>query len=352
MRFWPRKHVATFGLDIGSSAIKVVELAKVRRGHALRAHASVPVEPDAIGDGSIRNPAAVTDAIAECVAKAGITATRAALSVSGRDSIVKRVALPKVPSAELADAILIEAAHHIPFAIDEVFMDYQLVAETATGISVLLVATKKVKVLEYVAAVEAAGLDVAVVDLDAFAVQNQFELSHSMESAESVALIDIGAAVMKTNVVRGGAPLFARDVPFGGNNYTEAVARQLGIALEVAESIKCGWDGNRSDIDLAPLLATVSHELSLEVQRTFDYVASTSDSERIGKVVLSGGGARLRGIADFLASSWRVPVELAQPFQPIARQWSTPPDSELLDGGLIFAVAVGLALRNPGDVSR
>jgi type IV pilus assembly protein PilM len=352
MRFWPRKSVATFGLDIGSSAIKVVELAKARRGHALRAHASVPIDPDVIDDGSIRKPAAVTAAIAECIDKAGITATRAAFSVSGRDSIVKRIALPKVPRAELADAIPIEAAHHIPFAIEDVFMDYQVVAETATGISVLLVATKKVKVLEYVAAVEAAGLDVAVVDLDAFAVQNQFELSQSVGPAESVALIDIGAAVMKTNVVRGGVPIFARDVPFGGNNYTEAIARQLGIALDAAESIKCRWDGDLSDADLAPLLAAVSHELSLEVQRTFDYVASTSDPERIGKVVLSGGGARLRGVAEFLASSWRVPVELARPFQSIACDWPACPDAEPRDGGLIFAVAVGLALRSPGDQSR
>src|SRR5206468_12937602 len=178
-------------------------------------HARVTLPWDAITDGSIRQPAVVSDGIKECLDKAGIVATTAVVSVSGRDSIVKRIPLPKVTAKELEDAILLEAEHHIPFAIDEVFLDYQVVGETANSMSVVLVATKKVKVLEYVAAVEEAGLDAAVVDLDAFAIQNQFELNQPGDGNEAVALIDIGAAVMKTNVVHGGASIFARDVPFG-----------------------------------------------------------------------------------------------------------------------------------------
>ena len=247
------KKPATFGLDIGASSIKVVELVQGRGGYALRSHALVTLPRDAI-----------SDAIRECVRKARITTSGAVVSVSGRDSIVKRLPLPKVSVKELADAILLEAEHHIPFAIDEVFLDYQVVGETATSMSVVLVATKKVKVLEYVAAVEEAGLDAAVVDLDAFAIQNQFELNQPGDGNEAVALIDIGAAVMKTNVVHGGASIFARDVPFGGNNYTDAIAARLGIPLEKAEAAKQGQEVGVSWDDLVPALEAVSRDLSLE----------------------------------------------------------------------------------------
>ena len=309
----------------------------------------MPLSRDAITEGTIRRPAAVTEAIRECIGKANVSASSAVVSISGRDSIVKRVPLPRVSQKELAEAILLEAEHHIPFAIDEVFLDYQVVGETANSMSVVLVATKKLKVLEYVAAVEEAGFEAVVVDLDAFAIQNQFELNHPGDDGEAVALIDIGASVMKTNVVHGGASIFARDVPFGGNNYTDAIAQRLGISAEQAEAAKQGEEVGVNWDDLVPALETVSRELSLEVQRTFDYFASMAESERIGKIVLSGGGAKLAGIEDFLASSWGVPVELAQPFAAIDCDGALTTDAELRDMGPAFAVAVGLGLRAPGD---
>jgi len=345
------KKATTFGLDIGSSAIKAVELTHGKGGYALKSHAMVPLPRDIISEGTIRRPAVVTDAIKECVQRAGINASAAVVSVSGRDSIVKRVPLPKVSSKELADAILLEAEHHIPFAIDEVFLDYQVVGETANSMQVVLVATKKLKVLEYVAAVEDAGLEAAVVDLDTFAMQNQFELNQPEDGGEAVALIDIGASVMKTNVVHGGASIFARDVPFGGNNYTDAIAQRLGIPTEKAEAAKQGHDVGVNWDDLVPALEAVSRELSLEVQRTFDYFASTAESERIGKIVLSGGCAKLAGIEDFLASSWGVPVEIAHPFAALDGGVGALAEADVQELGPLFAVAVGLGLRAPGDKS-
>ena len=344
------KKVSPFGLDIGSSSIKAVELVRGKGGYVLRAHAMVPLARDVIAEGSIRKPGDVSDAIRECVRKAGITSTAAVVSVSGRDSIVKRVPLPKATPKELAEAILLEAEHHIPFAIDEVFLDYQVVGETATSMSVVLVATKKLKVLEYVAAVEGAGLEAIVVDLDGFAVQNQFELNHpDGNGGDAVALIDIGAAVMKTNVIHGGASIFARDVPFGGNNYTDAIAQRLGVPVEQADAAKRGQEVGVNWDDLVPALEAVSRDLSLEVQRTFDYFASTAETERIGRIVLLGGGAKLAGIEDFLAASWGVPVEVARPFETIECDAGHFSQADLQDQGPLFAVAVGLGLRAPGD---
>jgi type IV pilus assembly protein PilM len=343
------KKVATFGLDIGSSSIKVVELAPGKGGYGLKSFAVVDLPRDVISEGSIKRPGVVTDAIRECVQKAGIQAPLAAISVSGRDSIVKRVPLPKVSAKELADAIYPEAEHHIPFAIDDAFLDYQVVGESANSMSVLLVATKKGKVLEYVSVVEDAGLEASIVDLDAFAVQNQYELNTPPDGDEAVALIDIGASVMKTNVIHGGASVFARDVPFGGNNYTDAIAQRLAIPDDRAEAAERGHEVGVNWDDVVPALEAVSRELSLEIQRTFDYFASTADSERIGKIVLSGGCARLSGIEDFLASSWGVPVEIARPLAAIERDPEKFPDDEMRDAECLLAVAVGLGLRRPGD---
>jgi len=162
-----------------------------------------------------------------------------------------------------------------------------------------------------------------------------------------VALIDIGASIMKTNVLRAGTPIFARDIPFGGNNYTHAIAQHLKIPFDQAESAKLGRDVGVNWESLVPALESVSRELSLEVQRTFDYFASTADSERIGKIVLAGGCAQLPGLTDYLSSTWGIPVELAQPF---ARIDVGSGHSEIVGAaGPSLAVAVGLALRQPGD---
>lgn len=344
------KKVSTFGLDIGSTAVKAVQLAEGRGGtYALKTHAAVPVPRNAIAEGMIKDTAAVADAIRQCVADAGLRTRAAVISISGREAITKRVPLPRVSARELADAIMLEAEHHIPFAVDEVFLDYQVVGESASGMEVLLVAVKRLKVLEYVAAVEAAGLEAAVVDLDAFAIQNQFELGAPDTGGEAVALVDIGASVMKTNVVRDGVPIFVRDVPFGGNNYTEAIAQRLGISFEQAEAAKQGEETGPSWDDVIPALESVSRELSLEIQRTFDYFASSTESERIGKIVLSGGCARLAGLDEFLSSSWGIPVEQARPFQALQVDDAQVPAEEIARLGPLLAVAVGLGLRTPGD---
>ena len=343
------KKQATFGLDIGSSSVKVVELVEGRGGFILEAFARVPLPRDVISDGAIREPGIVAEAVKEALDKAGIKGKSAVISVSGREAITKRVPLPKVGAKELADAIVLEAEHHIPFAVDDVFLDYQVVGESGNTMDVMVVAVKKVKVLEYVAAVEDAGIEPLVVDLDAFAIQNQFEFNNPGDGGEAVALIDIGASIMKTNVIRGGLSIFARDVPFGGHHYTEAIAQRLNIPFEKAEAAKHGESVGVNWDDMVPALEAVSRELSLEVQRTFDYFASTTESERIGKIVLSGGCAQLAGLDEFLSSSWGIPVELSRPFQALQVDSGRFPAAELERMGPTLAVAVGLGLRRPGD---
>jgi type IV pilus assembly protein PilM len=342
-----RKAPPAFGLDVGSSAIKVVQLAPQNGGYALRALGMAALPPDAIADGAIKDPPTVVDAIKEAVIKAGIKTREAAVAVCGRELIIKKVQIPEVPAKELHDAIQLEAEHHIPFAIDEVFLDYHALAAHHGTMDLILVAVKKSKVMEYLMVVEEAGLQPVIVDVDGFALSNQHELNHPDDSREAVALIDIGASIMKTNVMKGGATLFARDIPFGGSLYTQAISQRLGIPFEQAEAAKLAKEASVKWESLVPALEEVSRELSLEVQRTFDYFASTAESEPIGKIVLAGGCAQLPGLSEYLSSTWGIPVDLASPFDRI--HVDPAHELEIAEAGPSLAVAVGLSLRRPGD---
>jgi type IV pilus assembly protein PilM len=339
-----RKQAECFGLDIGSSAVKVVQLRETRDGYGVEGLAVVPLPPDTIADGAVKDPPAVIAAIKQAVADAGITSREAVIGICGRELIIKKIEIPEVPDNELAGAIQLEAEHHIPFAADEVFLDHHVVGRRGNVMDLILVAVKQAKVVEYAGIVEDAGLVPVIVDVDGFAVENQYEMNVAESGDEAVALIDIGAAVMKTNVTRGGSSIFARDIPFGGNRYTEAIASALSLSFPEAEAAKLrnGADG----ATVASAVESVSRELALEVQRTFDYFASTAESERIGKIVLSGGCAQLPGLTEYLTSTWGVPVETARPFGRIdAGAYA----ETVAEAGPSLAVAVGLALRRPGD---
>jgi len=342
-----RKASEIFGLDIGSSAVKALQLQAAGSSYRLSALGIAPLPPDAIADGTIKDPPTVVEAIRTAVSKAGIKETDTAIAICGRELIIKKVQIPQVPAKEVHDVVQLEAEHHIPFAIDEVFLDYHTVGQHNAQLDLILVAVKKSKVLEYAAVVEEAGLVPIIVDVDSFALGNQFERNFPEEQGEAVALIDIGASIMKTNVVRAGSTIFARDIPFGGNNYTQAIAQQLKIPFEQAEAAKLGRDVGVRWEAVVPALEAVSRELSLEVQRTFDYFASTAESERIGKIVLAGGCAQLPGLNDYLSSNWGIPVELARPFERI--EVDPAYAEEVTAAGPALAVAVGLALRRPGD---
>lgn len=337
----------TFGLDVGSSAIKVVQLAQTGNEFRLEALGIAPLPPDVIVEGAIREPAAVSEAISEAVSKAGVKTKDAAIALSGRELIIKKLQIPKLPVKELPDAVQLEAEHHIPFSIDEVYLDYHVVGKPQELMDLILVAVKKSKVTEYVSVVEAAGFNAVVVDVDGFALGNQFELNHPHEQGEAVALVDIGASAMKTNVVRGGASIFARDIPFGGKNYTQAIAQHLRIPLDQAEAAKTGRDVGIAWDSIVPALESVSRELSLEIQRTLDYFVSTVESERISKIILAGGCAQLPGLTDFLSSIWGIPVEVARPFDRV--QVDAAHADLVAEAGPGLAVAVGLGLRRAGD---
>jgi type IV pilus assembly protein PilM len=349
------KSKAVVGLDIGSSAVKAVELKVAGKGFKVVAFAIQPVPPDSIVDGAIIDGAAVADAIRRVFENKAFKTKEVAASLSGNAVIVKKINLPIMTESELAESIYWEAEQYIPFDIQDVNLDYQILnsgvgAESAGTMDVLLVAAKKEKIADYTGVISQAGRIPVVVDVDAFALQNAYEVNYGLEPDAVVVLLNAGASAININILTGDQSLFTRDISIGGNAYTEAVQKELNLPFDSAEQAKRGEpvDGVNAE-DVTPVLHAMTENVLLEIQKTFDFFKATASSDRIDKIVLSGGASRVDGFAAALQERFSTAVESFDPFKKIAfdAQKLGVVDSETLIPTV--AVAVGLALRKVGD---
>ena len=251
------------GLDIGSSAVKAIELVSKGRdkGFELRSLGIAPIPNEAIVQGAFLNSSAIVDAIGEAIEAGRIKTKQVAVAVSGHSVIVKKVSLPAMTRDELEDQIQWEAEQYIPFDVNEVHLDFQIL-DTSEGegqMDVLLVAAKRDLVDDYVQVIQEAGLLPAAVDVAAFAVENAFEMNYEAAPDEVVALVNIGAQVVNINVIENGIPAFTRDITTGGNQYTEEIQKSLSISFEEAERIKLG--GNATDQSQEVVPQEVEHAI-------------------------------------------------------------------------------------------
>src|SRR5580698_4414187 len=238
--FGGSKQKAVVGLDIGSSSIKAVELKNTKQGYELVSFGIEPLAQDTVVDGAIMDAPLVAASIGTIFDNQEIKTRNVATAVSGHSVIVKRVSLPSMSEDQLYDRIQSEASQHIPFDITDVNLDYQLLESVDAQMDVLLVAVKKDKILNHTNVLAQAGKTPTVVDIDAFALQNCFEMNYDPDPGQTVALLNTGASVMNINIVRGGIPLFTRDVSVGGNQYTDALQKELDLSFEDAEKLKMG----------------------------------------------------------------------------------------------------------------
>jgi type IV pilus assembly protein PilM len=349
------KSKSVVGLDIGSSTVKAVELKPAGKGWKVTALAVEPVPSDSIVDGAIIDGTAVADAIRRLFENKAFKTKEVAASLSGNAVIVKKISLPVMTDAELAESIYWEAEQYIPFDIQDVNIDYQILdagrgPDSKGTMDVLLVAAKKEKIADYLGVISQAGRVPVVVDVDAFALQNAYETNYGLEPQSVVVLLNAGASAININILNGDQSVFTRDISSGGNAYTEAVQKELNVPFESAELLKKGSaiDGVSFD-DVKPVLHAMTENVLLEIQKTFDFFKATASSDRIDRVVVSGGASRVDGFARALEERLGAPVESFDPFRKIAIE---PKRLGLDDPEAIAstaAVAVGLALRRAGD---
>jgi len=349
------KSKSVVGLDIGSSAVKAVELKASGKNFKVVAFASEPVPPDSIVDGAIIDGAAVADAIRRVFDNKAFKTKEVAASLSGNAVIVKKINLPVMTEAELAESIYWEAEQYIPFDIQDVNLDYQILdagtGENSKGtMEVLLVAAKKEKIADYTGVISQAGRVPVIVDVDAFALQNAYEVNYGLDPSLVVALVNFGASAVNINILSGGQSLFTRDISIGGNAYTDALQRELNVPYETADALKRGLHVEGYSMELArPTIRAVTENVLLEIQKTFDFFRGTTGSDRIDRLVVSGGASRVDGFVDMLAERFDSHVELFDPFKKVSFDADKFGVMSAADVQATSAVAVGLALRKVGD---
>ena len=334
------------GLDVGSSSIKAVELKKSRGGIEVAHLGLEPLPPDIVVDSMIVDSGTVSSAISKLFADNSIKTKNVATAVSGHSVIVKKISLPSMSDAELAETIEKEAAQHIPFDLADVNLDYQILSEDEgqPHMDVLLVAVKKDKILNYTNVLSLAGKIPEVVDIDAFALQNCYEYNYEPSPTSTVALLNLGASVMNINIVKGSTPLFTRDVSVGGNQYTDSLQKELDLSFDDAEALKMGESVGKVSPDAKlPILKQVTEIIVLEIQKTFDFFRATAAGQHIEKIYLAGGSSAVPGLTEALRQEFSMPVEILNPFQRIHANGA----GELVQQNAgQLAVAVGLALRS------
>jgi type IV pilus assembly protein PilM len=349
------KRKGLVGVDIGSSAVKAVELKPGGKGgdeYQLLNIGTEALPPEAIVDGAIMDSGAVIDAIQRLFSSQKIKTNDVATSVSGNAVIVKKISLPQMSTEELAESIHWEAEQYIPFDIQDVSLDYEVIDGGGSGgnMDVLLVAVKKDKISDYTSAISQAGRNPLVVDVDVFALQNCYEINYGIDPGRVVALLNIGASIMNINIVKGATSIFNRDIAVGGNQYTDAIQKELNLSFDQAEALKRGArvEGAAPE-NLHPIIQAVSENIALEIQKTFDFFRATSSEDRIDRIFLSGGTAKIQGLKDLLAERFEAGVEILNPFNSVTYNPRDFDPEFINEMGPSAAIAVGLAARKMGD---
>lgn len=344
------------GLDIGSSAIKLVQMKQARGNYLLQKFGIQPLEPEVIVDGTVMDSGRVVSAIKALVDEQNVKLKNVAMSISGHSVIVKKINLPPLPDEELEDQVRLAAEQYIPFDINEVNIDFHILNpneqsdDGQSQMSLLLVAAKKDKVTELSELVKAAGLNPVILDVDAFAIENMYGINYPTSPEDIVALVNIGASVMNVNIVKADTSLLTRDISIGGNRYTEAIQREMGVPYEEAEAAKKGERREGIDAEaVASVIDGVHAEISSEIARSVDYLKTTYPDQEVTKLLLCGGCAKLEGLAQQLTDRLGVPVTVANPFKQVETSSCDVKRETLAELAPLAAVGVGLAMRRIGD---
>ena len=339
------KRKSTIGLDIGSSSIKVVEIARDRSGDRLVNYGISEPLSEAIVDGEIMDRQMVHEAITNLMEARQIKTKNVVTAVSGRAVIVKKILMDRLNEEDAKEAIQWEAEQHVPYDINDVSLDFQIINPNVDQkkMQVLLVAAKKDMVANHADIVREAGLQPSIIDVDSFAIQNAIEANYDFVPGETVALLNIGAEITNLNIVRDSIPHFTKDLSVGSNSFVEGIQRRHNVSQ--ADALGALRGHNESGIDVASIVQATCEDLSVQIDRAIAFLKSAGDADRVDRILVSGGSARVPGLTNVLAARHGVPVAIVNPVQRLTY------DPGLFGGDApetvapVLTVAVGLALR-------
>lgn len=340
------------GLDIGSRSIKAAEVIKTNRGYRLKKFGIIDIAADAIQEGEIKDPEAVAGSIRKLFKQAKFKEKNVATSIGGYSVIVKKINVQRMPEDQLQKTIQFEAEQYIPFDINDVNLDFQILEQSESNpnqMSVLLIAAKQDMINSYVDLIQMAGLHPSIIDVDAFSLQNIFELNYSIKTG-NVALVDIGASKTSLNVIRGASSEFIRDIPLGCDQINQQIISHLDCSSEESEKLKFGKHPDKiSPEDLKGIVSAVVADWCTEIRHAFDFFYSTYPDDQLSKIFLSGGGANIKEFHQLLADEASVEVETVDPFKNLLVNHRQLSASYLGQIAPQAAICLGLAIRRVDD---
>jgi type IV pilus assembly protein PilM len=345
MALFGRKRT-TVGLDIGSGLIKLVAISHGSGEPVLTKVALTTVVDDAIVEGEVMDTGIVADAIRGLMQSAGIKTKQVVIAVGGRDVIIKKIAMERVKESEARQLIRWEAEQHVPFDMENVELDFQILDPDAEGLqmNVLLVAAKRELVENKMALLTQAGLQPSIIDVDAFALHNAFQLNHPDAMHGVVGLVNLGHETTNINIMEDGIPVLTRDLPLGTRRFREDLQRERGLSAEEADRLLQGFE--RSEV-LEPFLETRGEELAVGIERAAAFLQSASRSAGgVARLYTTGGGSRIPGLNRVLADRLRLPVQQANPIERLQVAEDVLSTLNPDEVGPLLMLPIGLALRS------
>jgi len=341
------------GLDVGSSAVKMVEVDRSKRGFELVFAGLSPLPDGAVVEKSIKRADAVGMAVSALHKLSKSKTKNVATSLAGKSVIIKQVTMASMTDAQLEKQIRMEAEPYIPFDIKDVNLDFFIMGdrpEKEGTMEVVLVAAKRDYMDEYLGLVSSQGLSPTVVDVDPFALEVMHEFCYPNIQEEVVALVNVGASTINVNILKSGASQYTRDLPLGGDTITREIMRFFDVDYERAENIKRG--ANLDDVNprnLRKIFQRSADYFVSELQKILDFFSTNVSYDPIQKIFLSGGAARTYGLSSSMEGDLNIPVELVDPFRSLKIDEKVFDLDYLTAIGPQMAVAVGLALRDERD---
>ena len=351
MMFRKKDHL--IGLDIGSSFIKVAELKTTGQGYVLNKFGMARIAPGSIVEGRVANMQGLANDIKSLFKSQKIHEKNVAISTGGHSVVIKTINTTTRPGKELHNTIYAEAEQYIPYDIDDVNIDYQIIGESefsSEQISVLLVAVKKDLVAEYIELIHLAGLNPRIIDVDTFALQNAYEILPYKNTEQITLLADIGASKMSLNILKANTSLMVRDNMSGTNQLLEEISNQAGITIEEAEQV---LNGEKKDVGRKDMIRSVCLKVAQlwcsEIFEVVNAFQSSTNSGKVEKIVLSGGGVFVEGFKDCILSELEADVSIINPFEGLIVNEKKFSNSFITKAAPQAPIAIGLALRRIDD---
>lgn len=338
-----RRNKSTVGLDIGSGFIKVAVVDHSGAEPELTHVSHTPLIADAIVEGEVMDPQIVVETVRSLMDSSGVKPKKLISSVGGRDVMVKKIQMDRMKEADAREVIRWEAEQYVPFDMENVQLDFQILDPLDDGLqmAVLLVAAKREVVDQRVGLLRDAGLAPNVVDVDSFALHNAFEYNYPEAMEGVVALVNVGHEIATVNVLQDGSLVLTRDVPFGSRRLREDMRRMHGLTVEEADAVLQGRSERAAEFE--DLLRQGAEDLAVGVERALAFLGG--DTAAPGRVYVCGGGARIPGLVDVLASRLRARTEVASPLQRLKVRPGVTSFFPVDELAPMLMLSVGLALR-------